>query len=210
MLYTIADVSKRRARAKGYTLHIRSLQVRHGDRIAITGPSGCGKSTVLDVLGLALKPDAARVFRFAPLGESTDIPAAQRAAAGTAGDVSSEGAVTDDFVSEGAVTNIMPLWQGGRLDAMADLRLRHMGYVLQTGGLLPFLTVAENMTLTARMRGFSAAAALDAVRPLAEKLGIAHLLAAMPSGAFPGVDEVEVFEFLQAQDQANLQGDLPG
>ncbi|WOO97381.1 helix-turn-helix domain-containing protein [Micrococcus terreus] len=38
----------------------------------------------------------------------------------------------------------------------------------------------------------------------------AHLLAAMPSGAFPGVDEVEVFEFLQAQDQADLQGDLPG
>lgn len=27
----------------------------------------------------------------------------------------------------------------------------------------------------------------------------AHLLAAMPSGAFPGVDEVEVFRFLQAQ-----------
>ncbi|MFC7401800.1 helix-turn-helix domain-containing protein [Citricoccus sp. GCM10030269] len=28
----------------------------------------------------------------------------------------------------------------------------------------------------------------------------AHLLAAMPSGAFPGVDEVEVFEFLRSQD----------
>lgn len=38
----------------------------------------------------------------------------------------------------------------------------------------------------------------------------AHLLAAMPSGAFPGVDEVEVFEFLQAQEQADPQGDLPG
>ena len=29
----------------------------------------------------------------------------------------------------------------------------------------------------------------------------AHLLAAMPSGAFPGVDEVQVFEFLQAQER---------
>jgi XRE family transcriptional regulator, fatty acid utilization regulator len=28
----------------------------------------------------------------------------------------------------------------------------------------------------------------------------AHLLAAMPSGAFPGVDEVEIFEFLRAQE----------
>ncbi len=31
----------------------------------------------------------------------------------------------------------------------------------------------------------------------------AHLLAAMPSGAFPGVDEVEVFEFLRAQEGGN-------
>lgn len=30
----------------------------------------------------------------------------------------------------------------------------------------------------------------------------AHLLAAMPAGAFPGVDEVEVFEFLQSQEHA--------
>jgi len=29
----------------------------------------------------------------------------------------------------------------------------------------------------------------------------AHLLAAMPTQTFPGVDEREVFEFLQAQEE---------
>ena len=150
MLYTIADLTKQRARAKGYCLHIRSLRVRRGDRIAVTGPSGCGKSTMLDVLGLALQPDAARVFRFAPQGEEHG-------------------------------TDIMPLWAHKGLDAMADLRLHHMGYVLQTGGLLPFVNVLENMTLTARMNGLAPADARDAVCPLAERLGIAHLLTAMPA-----------------------------
>ena len=81
---------------------------------------------------------------------------------------------------------IFPLWQGKRLDAMADLRLQYMGYVLQTGELLPFLSVQENMTLTARMTGMTREEALDTVRPLAERLGIAHLYAAMPASLSVG------------------------
>lgn len=33
------------------------------------------------------------------------------------------------------------------MNALANLRLRHLGYVLQTGGLLPFLSAGENILL---------------------------------------------------------------
>lgn len=37
-----------------------------------------------------------------------------------------------------------------------DFRKRHIGYVLQSGGLLPFLTVFENMSLTCQLNGMGA------------------------------------------------------
>lgn len=77
--------------------------------------------------------------------------------------------------------DIAGMWAEGRLDDLADVRLRHMGYVLQTGGLLPCVNVLENMTLTARMGGMTREEALEAARPLAERLGIGRLLAAMPA-----------------------------
>ena len=46
-----------------------------------------------------------------------------------------------------APIDIAALWQQGREGRLADLRRRHLGYVLQTGGLLPFLTVWGNLTL---------------------------------------------------------------
>ena len=78
------------------------------------------------------------------------------------------------------------LWQAECMDTMADLRLQYMGYILQTGGLLPFLSVQDNMTLTARMAGMSLEEAFDTARPLAERLGISHLYKAMPSSLSVG------------------------
>ena len=77
--------------------------------------------------------------------------------------------------------DIMKLWQHGRHDDMAALRLKHMGYVLQTGELLPFLTVIDNMTLTARMAGIDPLEARDTATTLAESLNVTHLLSAMPA-----------------------------
>lgn len=86
------------------------------------------------------------------------------------------------FQPEGETTlDIMPLWKAGRLDHMADLRLRYMGYILQTGGLLPFLDVQGNVLLTARMLGMTVEEALDNALPLAEQLGIGQLFKAMPA-----------------------------
>lgn len=150
MLYLIKNLMKRRQREQGYRLLIRNLRIPRGARLAITGPSGCGKSTTLDLLGLALRPDSAERFTFAPR-------------------------------PDGGPLDVPTLWQEERHDAMAALRLTHMGYVLQSGELLPFLTVGENMTLTARLAGLSDAEADARARCLAEALDVAHLMGAMPA-----------------------------
>lgn len=76
--------------------------------------------------------------------------------------------------------DILALWQSRSLDALASLRLEHLGYVLQSGELLPFLSAGANMTLTARLAGVSEAEAEANARDLAAKLGIASLWHAMP------------------------------
>jgi putative ABC transport system ATP-binding protein len=77
--------------------------------------------------------------------------------------------------------DIAAFWRKKSLDAMAGIRLRHIGYVLQTGGLLPYLTVAENLGLIALMRGGNSNSAAARTASVAESLGIAHLLKSYPS-----------------------------
>ncbi|MDR2574543.1 MAG: ATP-binding cassette domain-containing protein [Desulfovibrio sp.] len=77
--------------------------------------------------------------------------------------------------------DVAGLWRKKSLDAMAGIRLRHIGYVLQSGGLLPYLTVAENMALTARMQDKGETFATKRAAEAAEALGIAHLLSSYPS-----------------------------
>ncbi|KQP11870.1 ABC transporter ATP-binding protein [Pseudorhodoferax sp. Leaf267] len=45
------------------------------------------------------------------------------------------------------------LWRSGTPDACTALRARHIGIVLQTGGLLPSLSVRENILLSQRLLG---------------------------------------------------------
>lgn len=68
------------------------------------------------------------------------------------------------------------LWRCRALDRLGWLRGEYIGYVLQTGGLLPFLTVRENIALPCRLLG----RAPDAVAELAERLGIAGQLDKWP------------------------------
>jgi len=44
--------------SKNEVLSGLSLEVRHGEVIAVTGPSGSGKSTLLSIIGTLLKPDS--------------------------------------------------------------------------------------------------------------------------------------------------------
>lgn len=81
----------------------------------------------------------------------------------------------------GGSVNILDIWQAGDQDRLARLRLRNMGYVLQSGELVPFLTVMENMTLTARLGGMSKAEAESAAASFGAELGIERLFNAMPA-----------------------------
>jgi len=78
----------------------------------------------------------------------------------------------------GENVDVARCWQRSEQDRLAALRLRHMGYVLQTGGLLPFVNVRRNMALTAEVNGLQGSAAQ--VRELANMLGIGRLLDSMP------------------------------
>jgi putative ABC transport system ATP-binding protein len=61
---------------------------------------------------------------------------------------------------------------------LAHLRQAGMGYVLQTGGLLPFLTVKENIMLTRRLNGMTEGE--EEVYKLVQRLGITEQLAKKP------------------------------
>ncbi|MCW5666708.1 MAG: ATP-binding cassette domain-containing protein [Piscinibacter sp.] len=50
-------------------------------------------------------------------------------------------------------TDVAALWQRGAVDACTALRAAQVGVVLQTGGLLPSLTVLENVRLAQRLLG---------------------------------------------------------
>jgi putative ABC transport system ATP-binding protein len=84
------------------------------------------------------------------------------------------------FAPEGVALDLAAAWRDGRVDFMADLRRLHIGYILQTGGLLPFLTVEENIGLTAKLKGNPDADIRGLTRDLADMLGIGHLLASLP------------------------------
>jgi putative ABC transport system ATP-binding protein len=68
-------------------------------------------------------------------------------------------------------------WDKRRLNQLGDLRKQRIGYVMQTGGLLPYLTVAENMGLSRRILGLPND---DTVANLAKELGIGRHLNKYP------------------------------
>ena len=61
---------------------------------------------------------------------------------------------------------------------LSQLRRRHIGYVLQTGGLLPFITVRDNIRLPLVLSGRDDTGAAEA---LAGELGLADQLGKMPA-----------------------------
>jgi putative ABC transport system ATP-binding protein len=78
---------------------------------------------------------------------------------------------------KGSPVDLALLWRRRRHDALAALRANSIGYVLQTGGLLPYLTVGENIALTARVAGRHDP---EHLRTLARRLGLARLLDVQP------------------------------
>lgn len=69
------------------------------------------------------------------------------------------------------------LWQGGDSGELADLRAQGIGYVLQTGGLLGFLSARDNARLPLRLLGRP----VKAADILLERLDVARIADRKPA-----------------------------
>ena len=75
-------------------------------------------------------------------------------------------------------TDVAALWEHADRATMTARRARYFGYVLQTGALLPFLSIYENIVISRRLLGLACPGpALE----ILEFLGIAHLAGRMPA-----------------------------
>lgn len=108
----------------------RLLEVRRGDFVAILGPSGCGKTTLLTVLGLLRKPSQPR-----------EIGKFRIRAAGAASARSS------------SFLDLKAAWCRNQHGLIERVRRSHIGFALQSGELLPSLTVAENIAAPMQLNG---------------------------------------------------------
>lgn len=82
------------------------------------------------------------------------------------------------FIENSAQLEIAEAWRRKDLNRMAKIRMHHLGYVLQTGGLFPFLTIRDNISLTLKGLGISVK---NTVEMLAEALGIERHLKKYPA-----------------------------
>lgn len=136
-----------------YRILLPRLSLARGEVAAITGASGCGKSTLLEMIGLILRPE--RLDRY-ELGDEAD-------------------AATPDA----APLDIAALLREDRQARLADLRAQRLGFVPQSGGLLPFLDVRRNIELPRRMLGLPASG--ERVEEAIEQLGLQPLLHKKPA-----------------------------
>jgi len=83
----------------------------------------------------------------------------------------------------GPASDLDAIWRARGSDALSELRSRYIGYVLQHGGLLPYLSVRRNIELPRQLLGLE----VDGVAEnLADKLGIAQQLDKLPSALSVG------------------------
>ncbi|MGH8507987.1 MAG: ABC transporter ATP-binding protein [Gammaproteobacteria bacterium] len=73
--------------------------------------------------------------------------------------------------------DVAAAWTKRDQNRLGDLRKKHLGYVLQTGGLLPYLTVRDNINLSRRLLGMPED---GSVEHLAKVLGIQRQLDKFP------------------------------
>ena len=78
----------------------------------------------------------------------------------------------------GPSIDVAALWRAGDEDGLTAARAAHLGYVLQQGGLLPFLSVRQNIALSQAVLGRPDPARVEAV---AARLEIAPLLDRPPA-----------------------------
>ena len=181
LVFSVGNVGKSRPGADGFCLHIDGLDVVRGSLQALVGPSGCGKSTALDLLAGILRPDAegsdgaAQVERTVQTENST---LAERAEPGEAPSGRERRFLFSP--TPNAANDMLEKWRKKDLNSLARLRQRHLGYVQQTGGLLPFLTARDNIMLRCSSLGCVAERSQQ-IQGIVDGLGIGRLLKQYPA-----------------------------
>lgn len=83
----------------------------------------------------------------------------------------------DLSTSFGNVSDIKTLWEKNKQNKLSEIRKQHIGYVLQTGGLLPYLTVRENIELPRQLLNLPED---DSIRSISKVMGIHRQLDKLP------------------------------
>ena len=79
--------------------------------------------------------------------------------------------------------DIAQAWKRHKRNRLAALRKAQIGYVMQTGGLLPYLSVKDNINLSRRILGMKDDGTLDY---LAKELGLTRHLQKLPDALSTG------------------------
>ncbi len=163
LIYHLRDVIKtRESEGVAFRLNVPSLQIAQGEKIALIGESGCGKSTLLDMLSFILQPSSVGSFRFRP---------------------QNSGEAEKKQANNLEPIDIKRYWDRGKQNTLGDLRRHHIGYVMQTGGLLPYLSVKDNINLSRNVLGMKDDGTAER---LAKELGIHHHLNKLPEDLSTG------------------------
>jgi putative ABC transport system ATP-binding protein len=102
--------------------------------------------------------------------------------------------------------DINQIWSQKDVNQLADARLKNIGYVLQTGGLLPFLSVYENISLTPNALGVQPK---DKIEALCDQLAIKHHLSKLPVALSVGERQRVAIARAMAHNPGLILGDEP-
>ncbi len=88
------------------------------------------------------------------------------------------------FRGRAGVADVAALWNRQDEEALSALRRRDLGYVPQSGGLIPFLSVGANLGLPPRLNGQRDYRAR--LERLAERMGVSGLMSRLPASLSGG------------------------
>lgn len=112
----------------------------------------------------------------------------------------------DLLAAHDAPGDVKQAWTQAADSLLTRWRARHFGYIQQTGGLLGFLTVGENLALSQTLSGRRDPAR---IRDLAGKLEITSLLKAYPAALSVGQRQRAVIARALAHDPPIILADEP-